>query len=220
MKKIVIADDQIISRKGFELCCKQVNPLAITLPCHNMEYLYTLLKNESDISLLIMNIFIENTNTLHHIQTLKQLCPGISVLIAGFGKDAVFGVRAIREGADGYLNKKANDPDILDAIRKTLNNERYFSTEIVSSYTEMFNAVSGVSNPFDKLSEREFSVMLYMINDLETNEIANLMSLQSTTISTYKSRIYEKLNLQRLNELKLMAELYGIESWFKNGFNA
>ncbi len=219
MKKIIVADDQIISRKGFEYCCKQVNPLATVLHCKSVESLYAMLRNESDISLLIVNIFIGNSNTLHHIHTIKQICPNLPVLVAGYGKDVVFGVRAIREGADGYLNKTSEDMEILEAIRQTLSKQRYFSSNIIASYTEMFNASNGVLNPFDKLSEREFSVMLYLINDLETNEIANVMSLQSTTISTYKSRIFEKLNLQRLNELKLMADLYGIETWFKNGFN-
>lgn len=220
MKKIIVADDQIISRKGFEYCCKQVNPLAIVLHCQSIESLYAMLRNESDVSLLIINIFIGNTNTLHHIHTLKQLSANLHILVAGYGKDAVFGVRAIREGADGYLNKNSEDFEILEAIRKTLSKQRYFSSNIIASYTEMFNAGNGLINPFDKLSEREFCVMLYLINDLETYEIANVMSLQSTTISTYKSRIFEKLNLQRLNELKLMAEIYGIETWLKNGFNA
>ena len=218
MRKIIVADDQIITWKGFESYCKQVDLAVRVIHCQSLDNLYNVLRNERDLSLLILNIFVENANTLHHINTIKNHCPNLSILVVGFGKDIVFGVRAIREGADGYLNKRNNDTDILDAIRKTLNRERYFSSEIIASYTESYNVRNG--NPFDKLSEREFCVMLYLINGMETNEIANLMSLQSTTISTYKSRIFEKLNLQRLNELKLMAEVYGIESWQKNGFNA
>lgn len=210
MKKVIIADEFFIARQGLELCCQQVIPKSQILQCASIKELFKILRSEDDVALLILNCYIDSVPTLHHLENIRSVCPDLSVLLLGVGNDLVFGGRAIRAGFNGYVNMKSNTPEIIDAIRATIKKNYYFSQDIMNYSAEMFQTFRPLKHPFDRLSEREFAVMLCLVNGMETCEIANAMALQNTTISTYKSRVFEKLSVNRTTELKQIAEAYQI----------
>ena len=210
MKKIIIADDYIVARKGFEHCCHQVEPQAHVLHCPSTKDLYKTLRTEENLCLLILNSYINSIPTMHQLENIRSVCPDLPVLLIGVGNDLVFGGRAIRTGYNGYVNKTAHISELVEAIRKILQNNYAFSQDIMNYSAELFRPNRPIQHPFERLSDREFAVMLCLVNGMETCEIADAMALQNTTISTYKSRVFEKLSIDRTNELKQIAEAYQI----------
>lgn len=210
MNKIIIADEQIVARKGFELCCRQVDPKAHVSHCSTMSELYKILRSDDQITLLILNVYINAVPTIHHLENIRLISPGLSILLVGVGNDLVFGGRIMQSGFNGYVNKKADGSELVKAISETLLGKRYFPEEILAYSKEMFKVKRPIKHPFERLSDREFTVMLCLVNGMETSEIAETMSLQTTTVSTYKSRVFEKLCISRINDLKRIAEAYQI----------
>jgi len=210
MKKIIIADEYIVARKGFEHCCHQAMSHASVLHCSSIKELYKTLRTEDNLCLLILNSYINSIPTLHQLENIRSICPNLPVLLIGVGNDLVFGGRAIRAGFNGYVNKTAHTSELVEAIRKILENNYAFSHDIMNYSAEMFKPKRPLNHPFERLSEREFAVMLCLVNGWDTSEIAEAMALQNTTISTYKSRVFEKLSIDRTNELKQIAEAYQI----------
>lgn len=213
MKKILILDDHEITRKGVSICCKRAfGNLVEIKEVSNPGEMLSSLKQNNDFSLCIMDLFIDDKSTIPNLSTIKSLYPKIPILVLSIGRENIFGMRVLREGANGYINKTANEDELIKAIKTVGENDYYFSNELMKKSALTLAGKDFMNlNPITTLTNQEFNILLLLLKGCTTSEISQQLLLKSTTVSTFKSRIYEKLGTSRINEIIKIANDSGIE---------
>jgi DNA-binding NarL/FixJ family response regulator len=141
------------------------------------------------------------------VSGLKDEQPSLRILVYTMYPEEQLGVRALQAGADGYLPKGAPPDEIAKAVSTVLEGERYLSNDLAALLAHK------VQNPVAReLSEREYQVLQRIASGKGLTEIATELSLSVKTISTYRSRILEKLNLESTADLVRYAVDHGIVS--------
>lgn len=211
--KIVIADDHGVTRKGMSIFCQESFKDCNIFECESIESLFRLLKQEKEIDLLILDIYFGEHSSLQQIGLLKSIYNGLKILVISMGDDEIYGVRAMREGVQGYVSKMSPDDEIKEAIQSVVSGTYYLSPKLRKISAGLFRNRSqfSIENPFLSLSSQEFHVCLYLLKGHDVYEIAQLMNLSTSTISTYKCRVLAKLEVRKMNELIKLAVEYNIE---------
>lgn len=212
--RVIIADDHEIARTGLMFCCKKVwgNNVEV-LECSDISTLIKTLKEDHNLTMAIVDIFLSEKSTLEYMNIFRVIAPQLPILVVSVGKDEIYGMRAMAEGANGYVNKTEKNSEICEAIRKVGEGGMYMSEAIQkcsAEYAFKAREMNGPFNPFNLLSTQEFNVLQYLFNGKTTSEISRETRLSPTTISTFKSRIYDKLKTSKLNEILKMAREFKV----------
>lgn len=165
------------------------------------------------IDMAVLDVHLEDGITLSELPLIKMKQPDMKILYFSVCPEDIYAQRLIQMGAHGFVNKKAKESELSEAISKVLAGRRYLSPEFM--YALMLNpetAGKADSNPFLQLSAREFEVTTLMLNGKTNKEIAEQINLSASTISSHKSRIFEKLRVENEMELSKIAGTYGITS--------
>lgn len=208
MKNILIADDHTIVRLG-------VSHIISTLPvptniteAETFDEVISLLETRT-FDVLILDINIPGGNNLQMIAAVKLRQPQIRVLIFSGYDEQLFAINYIQAGADGYLMKFTPEEEIRLAIRTVLNQEKYMSASTRQQMLNMLNSQrTAAVNPLSSLSPREIEVMNLLTRGVTVARIAETLHLQVTTVSTYKTRIFEKLGISNIVELLEKVKMY------------
>lgn len=216
--KVVIADDHGVARKGMGLFCKEVFTYCTLFECDSIEGLYKVMREEKEIDLLILDIYIGDYSSLQHISVLKNSYKNLKILVVSMGDEEIYGVKAMREGVQGFISKMSSDDEIKDAIRTVASGTYFLTKKLRKISAGLFSSRSQYSleNPFLALTSQEFHVCIHLLKGHDVNEIADRMNLSATTISTYKCRVLTKLEVKRMNELMKLAVEYNIENKIMN----
>lgn len=206
--KFLIADDHDIVRLGVKLLLQKKFATAQVDEVTDFSTITQKIK-EQDYDLFILDIHMQETSTIDFIKNLLSIKPKLKIIILSYLPEDVFGIHYIKAGAMSYINKKYDNKILSAAIDKVLNNGRYITEEISD---QMRQIVIGDNNLFAKLSDREIEVLNYILQGYSVSDIGNKMNLHITTISTYKSRIFEKMNT---NNIMVLNELATIHKIFK-----
>ena len=204
--RILIADDHSAIRSGVKhILASEFANIEFGESTTAAEVLNRL-KNEV-WDLLILDIDMPGRNGLEILQQLKAEKNFLPVLVFSMHSEDQIAMRALKLGAWGYLSKDAADTELVDAIRRILSGRKYISANLAELMALQ------LENPFDKplheqLSDREFQTLLLMASGKPVSEIALDLSLSISTISTYRSRILEKMGM--LNNAQLTR--YAIEN--------
>ena len=142
---------------------------------------------------------------------LKQMSPGVGIIILTVHEDSPYPERLLDAGASGYLSKGCPADELVKAVRAVARGERHIGSAIAQKMALNF-LPGGKASPFDGLSAREMEVMLMLAEGLKVAEIAEAMHLSPKTVATYKYRIYEKLNSRSDVDVTRMAMRYGVVS--------
>jgi len=137
---------------------------------------------------------------LDTLKELKNLKPELPVLVFTVFPEEQYAVRILKAGAAGYLNKESEPEEMLDAIRKVSQGRKYISPGLAELLAANLD-ISGETPIHDSLSDREFQVMCMIASGKTISDIAKELSLSINTISTYRIRILEKLNLKNNAEI-------------------
>ena len=197
--KIIIADDHSVVRQGISILINEVYPQAIILQVKDLNDLSIKLK-ETTFDLLILDILFPEGNCLASIIEIKENYKNLKILLFSGSADESFAVRFIKLGVNGYINKLSSDEEIKLAIRTILEKGQFFTETMKQKLVDDVLNVS-VHNPLLLLSNREMEVAQLMILGLGNLEISNKLAIQKTTVSTYKNRIFEKLNITNVVSL-------------------
>src|SRR5690606_20534912 len=158
-KKIVIADDHGITRMGLKLICEETFSDAVVIECSSIKELKEALLRENHIDLLILDNFLGDTATINCLAELKEKYNLPKTLMVSLGDDDVFALRAIKEGAHGYINKMVDAKEIRKAISDVIMGDFYLSSK---QFTHYINYIHGKEtnnkDPFKELSDREFQI--------------------------------------------------------------
>ena len=203
MTKFLIADDHSLIRKGLSTLLREEFPGAEVSEVTDS---FSLIKEAvvKKWDLIISDISMPGRNILETLRQLKKLLPATPVLILSVHPEDQYVVRALKAGASGYLNKESHPDELLKAVKQLLQGKKYISAEGAEKLAAAFGDDPN-QLPHEKLSEREFDVLKRLASGKTVSDIATSLSLSVNTISTYRSRILEKMNMQNNAELTLYA---------------
>lgn len=208
MYSFLIADDHLIVRTGIKLLIgNNFKKSLFTETDSTKDLLQHVRKSVFDIC--IADVHLSDGNTLSVIDHIKAVQPGIRLLFLSTLSEEVYAKRIMSMGAHGFLHKRSKEPEIITAI-KTLLEGNYYLSEQLSQRLARDVFAQKTENPFERLSNREFEVMIMMLNGRQTRDISEQLGLQISTVGTYKNRIFDKLEVQSLIDLNKKAALYGI----------
>lgn len=199
MIKILIADDHAIVREGLKQILSESPDLVVVAEASTgQEVLDKVAKN--DLDLVVLDISMPGRGGMDILKEIKSLKPKLPVLILSMYPEEQYAVRVLKSGASGYLTKESAPIELVKAIRQISQGKKYISPSLAEKLAVDLE-VSSDKPPHETLSDREYQVMCMIASGKTLKEIADGLSLSIKTISTYRSRILEKMNMRTNAEL-------------------
>jgi len=206
--RILIADDHAILRRGLKEIL--VRELA-SVECGEAGSAQQVLSEVQSVDwdLLILDVMMPGRSGLDILKELKGLRPKLPVLILSTYPESLLGKRALKAGASGYMNKECAPEDLIKAVRRVLAGGRYVSPELAEMLA--LDLDRHADEPLHaRLSDRELEVLRLIGTGKTVSQIADLLHLSVTTVSTYRAHILEKMQLTTTAELMNYALRNGI----------
>ena len=199
MIRILIADDHPLIREGFKKILRGEPDLTIV---HEAQTALEALQFAADeqVDIVLLDIGMPDRSGLEVLREIKMHRPKLPVLMLSMYPEDRFAVRAIRSGAAGYITKESASEDLVGAIRKILAGGRYISPALAEKLASDLQTPSA-KTPHEALSDREFQILCLIASGMTVSQIAGKLILSVKTISTYRSRILEKMNMKTNAEL-------------------
>lgn len=201
--KILIADDHAIVREGVKLILKSLPEIKQIEEAADGNDAFTKISN-TDYDLVILDISMPGMSGLDVLQRMKDRNIGTKVLIFSFYPQEQYAIRAFKLGASGYLSKDSASEELAMAIRKIVSGGKYVSAALAEKLIFQDAKLNG-KLPHEQLSEREFQVMILLAKGKSVMEIAEEIFISDKTVSTYRTRIMEKMNLKKNADLTMYA---------------
>jgi len=208
MLRVAIVDDHEIVRAGFrEILAEQID-LSVAFEAASGEEALDLLR-DNGCDVLLLDLALPGQSGIDVLRTLRQHHTSLHVLVLTGYSEERYAMVMIRNGADGYLCKESGGDELLKAIHVVAQGRRYLSPHMAELLAE---EVAGTSNsaPHQQLSERELQVFLRLAQGQSVSEIGRSLHLSIKTVSTYRSRLLEKLGVASNAELAKYALRHGL----------
>jgi two-component system, NarL family, invasion response regulator UvrY len=197
--RIIIVDDHPLIREGVKKILKEERDFQVVAEAVNTAEIIALLqKQEADI--LLLDINMPGRSGIDVLSEIHTIAPELRVLVLTIHPEDSLAVRALKAGASGYITKDAIPSELVAAIRRVAEGHKYISNKLAEQLAESVQMKTG-DLPHRSLSEREYEVFVHIASGKTLHEIANELSLSPPTVSTYRARIMEKMNLHSNAEL-------------------
>jgi DNA-binding NarL/FixJ family response regulator len=206
--RVVIADDHPLIREGFARLVARETDMKLMGQAGTAAELMDVLARAA-CEVLVLDIGLPDRSGLDMVKDLRLRYPRTSVLILSMHPTERYAVRALRNGAAGYLTKSSASDELIKAIRKVGTGARYISEALAEELAA--NLDLGENGTLHgALSDREYQVLLLLAEGRSTTEIARFLSLSGNTIQTYRRRVLQKLRLRTNPQLSLYALRHGL----------
>ena len=203
MLKILIADDHAIVRQGLKQIVTETTDMIVAGEASNAQELLSKL-NENDYDVVVLDITMPGRDGIDVLKQLRSEKPELPVLILSIHPEEQYALRALKAGASGYLTKESAPDELVVAIQKVSRGGKYISSSLAEQLA--YNLEIDVEKaPHERLSDREYQVMCMIASGKRVKEIAEELSLSEKTISTNRSRILEKMNMENNAEITYYA---------------
>jgi len=199
LKRILIADDHSAVRGGIKHILSGEFSKVEFGEAVNAPDVFKLLK-QTVWDALILDVDLPGRGGLEILKQIRAEGMKIPVLMFSFHREEQLAVRALKAGASGYLSKDAADTELLLAINQILNGKKYVSSFVAQQLASQFNA-EPAEESHSTLSDREYQIMLLIARGKTVSQISDELSLSASTVSTYRSRVLEKMNMKNNAEL-------------------
>ena len=206
--RILLADDHAMFRSGLRRILKEEFPDAFVEESSSCAEVLDRIKKDS-WDIVVLDIAMGAQNSLNIVPEIKKKHPRTPVLMLSMYSDKQFIVQALRAGASGYLTKEHTTEELIHGIKALLDGRRYLSESIAENLAD-YMAVGGSEFPHEALSAREHEVFVLIARGQSVSEIAAILSLSIKTVSTYRTRILEKMALRSNAELMRYALQHGL----------
>lgn len=208
MIRIVIVDDHAIVRTGLRQFFSEQFDLKVTGEAANGREAMDLVRR-ADLDVILIDLSMPDQSGVDLLAAIKARQPDLPVLILSGFPEAHYATTLLRQGASGYLNKDCDPEEIVKAIRTVCRGRKYITPAVGELLAE---GLSGNQDalPHEQLSEREFQVFLRLAKGETVGHIADGMALSVKTVSTYRSRVMEKLKLASNSDLTYYALKNGL----------
>jgi len=206
--KILIGDDHSVVRKGLRMILSDAFPSAFIEEAVDGSDLLNKLPHH-DWNIIISDISMPGRSGIEIVKQVKEQKPNIPVLILSVHAPEQYAVRMLKAGASGYLTKESAPEELIKAINQILNGKKYITSEIAEMLVD-FRAENIDAKAHEILSDREYEVLKLIASGKTVSEIAGILLLSINTISTYRSRILEKMHMNTNAELTKYAITQGL----------
>jgi len=206
MLRVLIADDHTVVRKGLKQILLEEFPTAHIEDVPDAEEMIKKIMN-AKWDVVVSDMSMPGRSGLDALQQIKQISPELPVLILSIHPEEHYALRVLKAGASGYLSKGSASEELVKAVQTVLLGKKYISASVAEKLASSFSSDTA-KHAHELLSDREFDVMKLLAAGKSVSEIADVLSLSVTTISTYRARIMTKMNLKTNSDLTK----YAIES--------
>jgi DNA-binding NarL/FixJ family response regulator len=208
MVRVAIVDDHEIVRAGFREMFAGELGMAVAFEAASGEDALDQL-GKCDCDVLLLDLGLPGQSGVDVLRTLRRRHSGLRVLVLSGYPEERYALAMIRNGADGYLCKECGRDELLKAVRAIAQGRRYLSSRMAELLADEL-AGCGAGPPHEKLSERELQVFLHLARGLSVSAIGHMLHLSIKTVSTYRSRLLEKLGVSSNAELATYAIRHGL----------
>ncbi|MDX1605413.1 MAG: response regulator transcription factor [Candidatus Competibacterales bacterium] len=208
MARILLVDDHAVVRKGLRSILESADDyFTISEAGTSEQALEQCRAHHFDV--VILDINLPGRNGIGMLKRLRKEWPELPILMLSIYPEEQYGLRVLKSGARGYLNKSAAPEKLVDAVRNVLRGRRYFSPELTE---RLLDDLVGNNHMQDHqaLSDREYQVFTMIINGMTPSEIASRLSLSVKTIHTHRARILRTMGLKNNAELMRYAMEHGL----------
>jgi DNA-binding NarL/FixJ family response regulator len=198
MTRILIADDHTIVRKGLKQILSEGMRNVEFGESSNASETLSLVTKKFD--LLILDLSMPGRSGLDLLKDIKIQAPKLPILVLSMYPEDQYALRVIKAGAMGYLTKDSAPEELVNAVTKILRGGKYISAALSDQLIDLVQRPKQ-GEDYEQLSDREFQVLKLIASGRTPTEIADALSLSVKTVSTYRTRILEKLRLSSSAEL-------------------
>lgn len=199
MIRILIADDHEVVRRGLKQILAETSDMAVTDEASNGEEVLDKV-NSKAFDVVLLDISMPGKSGLDVLKQLRSIRPQLPVLVLSIYPEEQYAVRVLKAGASGYLTKESAPEELISAIRKVSSGRKYITPSLAEKLAHQLDFTS--ERPLHEiLSDREYQVMVMIASGKALKEIAESLSLSVKTVSTYRSRILEKMGMKNNAEL-------------------
>ncbi len=207
MINIGIVDDHVLVRTGLRQVLSDEVDLRVTGEAANGREALELARSGT-VDVLLMDLSMPEQGGVDALQAIKARFPDLPIIILSGFPEQTYAVTLLKQGASGYLGKDCDPAEIATAVRTVVRGRKYVTAAVAELLAEQLNG--GGEAPHDTLSERELQVFLRLAKGETVGAIAESMFLSVKTVSTYRSRVMEKLSLQSNSDLTYYALKNGL----------
>jgi len=194
MKRLVLADDHLIVRRGLRDLVSQTDGLTLVGEAESGDQLLALLRLQP-VDVVVLDLSLKDRDGIELLEHIRSAFPSVAVLILTMHAEELFAVRALRAGAAGYVQKDSDEGTILAAIRRVAAGGTYVSPALAETLAQHVRHGTATL-PHERLSTREFEVFRLLGRGKTVTETAHDLNLSVKTVSTHRSHILAKTSLQ------------------------
>jgi len=210
MIRVAIVDDHAVVRAGLkQLLSDETDINIVALVATGREAVE--IARQAAVDVILLDITLPDQSGVDTLAAIKARAPALAVLILSGFPEQHYAVTLIRQGAAGYLAKDCDPADIAEAIRTVASGRRYISRAVAQELADSL-LVGHAAPGHEQLSEREFQVFLHLAKGQTVAQTAQNLCLSAKTISTYRTRIMEKMCLASNSDLTYYAVKNGLIS--------
>lgn len=202
----LIADDHSIVRQGISLLIKELFFSAKIFHAGSFKEILQIIR-ENKIDIIILDINFPDGNSLNIISEIKTIQLEAKILIFSAYDEDIYALRYLNAGASGYLNKGSSENEMKNALKSMIVSGKYITPNIKEKILDSYISKKPI-NPLEQLSNREVEVARLLIKGFGNMEIAEMLTIKKSTVSTFKNRIFEKLEIDNLADLIDTFQLY------------
>jgi two-component system, NarL family, invasion response regulator UvrY len=199
MIKIIIADDHPIVRAGMKQIIAEASDLLVADEAGDGHKLLSKIRKEN-FDVVVLDITMPQMNGLDVLKQLKIEKPKLPVIVLSIHPEDQYALRVLKAGAAGYVTKASAPDELINAIRKVYRGGKYISPAIAEKLAFQLDS-NFEEMPHEALSDREYQVLCMLASGKTVTEMADELALSVKTISTYRARILEKMDMKNNAEL-------------------
>lgn len=209
MIRIAIVDDHAIVRAGLRQYFSEQVDLRVTGEAADGREALELLR-QGEVDVMVMDLSMPGHGGVDALLAIKARAPDLPVLILSGFPEEHYALTLLKQGASGYLNKECDPEEIVTAIRTLARGRKYITPGIAERLAEGLSGGGSDGLPHEALSDREFQVFLRLAKGETIGNIAESMNLSVKTVSTYRTRVMEKMKLASNSDLTYYALKNGL----------
>jgi two-component system, NarL family, invasion response regulator UvrY len=208
MIKVLIADDHAVVREGVRQILSDTPDITVVAEARDGHEVVEKVRAEP-LDIVVLDITMPGKSGIEALADIKRERPNLPVLILSVHSEEQYGPRILKAGASGYLPKDSAPDQLVQAIRKAVVGGKYISTLLAEKLASELGS-DGARPLHEALSDREYQVLCMIGRGKTIKEIAEILTLSDKTISTYRARILEKMNMKNNGELTHYAIRQGL----------
>ena len=199
MIRVLIVDDHAVVRRGLAQIINDEKDMVLALEAGDAAQARGLAASE-DIDVAVIDITMPGASGIELLKELRAKSPDLPVLVLSIHPEEQYALRCLRAGASGYLTKDAAPDKLVEAIRTVTGGHKFITPGVAERLAMEVEATRG-AEPHERLSDREFEVAELIVSGMSGMEIAEKLNLSVKTVSTYRTRILEKMGMHSNAEI-------------------